>query len=179
MKKIVIYKSQSGFTKKYATWIAEELNCQVCSMKEAKKINLREFDLILYGGGVHASTINGLKEIKKQLGGLNKDRDIIFCTGATPSEEIKIINAIQTKNFDEEEIERIPFFYLQSGLNYDEMEGVQRFVMKIFANMLQKKTDKTEEETAMADMIKASYDITDRKFITPIINLVKEKEVSK
>lgn len=29
MKTIIIYKSKSGYTKKYALWIAEELICDI------------------------------------------------------------------------------------------------------------------------------------------------------
>jgi menaquinone-dependent protoporphyrinogen IX oxidase len=178
MKKLIIYKSQSGFTEKYAKWLAEELNCQAITLKEAKKVNLQEFDLVLYGGGVHASIISGLKEFKQLSDGRNK-KIIFFCTGATPAEELKIIENIKTANFNSEERDNIPFFYLQSGLNYEKLGGPQKIMMKMFAKMLAKKENKTEEEKAMAEVIKDSYDISDKKYIQPIIALVKDMEESK
>lgn len=33
MKILVTYKSKTGFTKKYAKWIAEELNCETKDTK--------------------------------------------------------------------------------------------------------------------------------------------------
>ena len=30
MKSVVVYSSITGFTKKYAEWIAEDLGCEIC-----------------------------------------------------------------------------------------------------------------------------------------------------
>ena len=37
MNTLVIYSSQTGFTERYAKWIAETLDADVLSIKEAKK----------------------------------------------------------------------------------------------------------------------------------------------
>ena len=49
MKTLIIYSSQTGFTKKYATWIAEELQADCILLKDAKKINLDDYENIIYG----------------------------------------------------------------------------------------------------------------------------------
>ena len=45
--------------------------------------------------------------------------------------------------------------------------------MKMFAKMMAKKKDKTEEEKGMAEMIGKSYDISDRKYIQPMVECLK------
>ena len=40
MKHIIIFESGTGFTAKYAAWIAEALQCESVALKNAKKINL-------------------------------------------------------------------------------------------------------------------------------------------
>ena len=40
MKSIVIYSSQTGFTKKYAEWISEESGAECVEFKKAKKLSL-------------------------------------------------------------------------------------------------------------------------------------------
>ena len=40
MKTVVIYNSQTGFTKRYANWIAEESNADCFELNEAKKKNI-------------------------------------------------------------------------------------------------------------------------------------------
>ena len=50
MNGIVVYSSQTGFTEKYAKWIAEDLNCEAISVKQAKKLDISQFDTVIYGG---------------------------------------------------------------------------------------------------------------------------------
>ena len=38
MKTLITYSSQTGFTKKYATWLSEELKADCIPLKEAKKV---------------------------------------------------------------------------------------------------------------------------------------------
>ena len=45
--------------------------------------------------------------------------------------------------------------------------------MKMFAKTIKAKKNKTQEEQEMAKMISASYDISDRKYIEPIITCMK------
>ena len=37
MKTLVIYTSQTGFTKRYAEWISEELDADIYELKDVKK----------------------------------------------------------------------------------------------------------------------------------------------
>ena len=52
MKTIVAYKSKSGYTKKYAQWIAQELNCDI--KENAELSDIINYDVIIYGGGMYA-----------------------------------------------------------------------------------------------------------------------------
>ena len=60
-------------------------------------------------------------------------------------------------------------FYCQGGFNYEKMNGPSRMAMKMFVSALKKKKDQTEEEKIMAEMIATSYDISDIKYIDPIV----------
>ena len=44
MKALVIYTSQTGFTKKYAEWIAKRLKADLLDVRDAKKKKKDEFD---------------------------------------------------------------------------------------------------------------------------------------
>ena len=50
MKTVVIYNSQTGFTKRYAEWIAEETGADCFELNEAKKKSMDEYDAIVFGG---------------------------------------------------------------------------------------------------------------------------------
>lgn len=88
MKILLIYKSKTGFTEKYANWIKEELNCDIEKISNIHKIDLNSYDLVIFGSRIHAGRIDGLDKIKK----LNLDKKlIIFATGATPKETDSIM----------------------------------------------------------------------------------------
>lgn len=66
-KTIVIYKTKYGSAEKYARWIAEELHCDLARLDDLEKSDLKDYDLIIYGGGVHAGGIRGWDTMQKWL----------------------------------------------------------------------------------------------------------------
>ena len=66
MKKIaVIYKSKYGATKQYAVWIAESLEANIFEATDVSPSLLMEYDVIIFGGGLYANGINGVKLVTK------------------------------------------------------------------------------------------------------------------
>ena len=72
------------------------------------------------------------------------------------------------------EWEKVHVFYCPGGLSYEKMPVPSKLMMKVFAKTMQAKKDKTEGEAVMARMIAASYDISDRKYIEPILACLAE-----
>ncbi len=64
MKILVTYKSKTGFTKKYAKWIAEELNCETKDIKNVSSKDVAKYDLVIHGGWIFGGVISGCKKIK-------------------------------------------------------------------------------------------------------------------
>jgi flavodoxin len=58
-KSLVVYSSISGFTKKYAEWIAEELGTKALSLSKFDVNSAQSYEIIIYGGNLHAVGING------------------------------------------------------------------------------------------------------------------------
>ena len=82
MKTIVIYNSQTGFTKKYAQWIAEKTNGECVEFSKAKKLDLSGFDAIVFGGWAVAGSISKLKWFKKNISKWSGKKLAVFCCGA-------------------------------------------------------------------------------------------------
>lgn len=61
----IVIKSSSGSTTVYTSWIAEELNADCTPLKDLK--NIGGYDLLVYGGCLHAVGINGYAAFKKHL----------------------------------------------------------------------------------------------------------------
>lgn len=172
MKTVVIYNSQTGFTKHYAEWIAEESGADCFELKKAKKKNLDEYDAIVYGGWACAGSISKIGWFK---GNINKWADkklIVFCVGGSP-EDNPDIDAFLKNAFKDSE-KKVDVFYCQGGFNYEKMSVSSKVMMKMFTNMLKSKKDKTPEEENMVKMISSSYDISDKKYIKPILECLNK-----
>lgn len=174
MKTIVIYNSQTGFTKRYAEWIAGECGADCCELGEAKKKNMDNYDAIIYGGWACAGGISKLSWFK---GNINKWKDkklIVFCVGGSPLESPEIEPALK-KNFSEDEMKKVSVFYCPGGFNYEKMSTTSKLMMKVFIKTLKAKKNKTEEDEIMIKMISSSYDISDKKYIEPILECLKNR----
>lgn len=73
-KTIVIYKSKYGAAAQYAEWIAEELGCRAVSIDEFKKNDLKNYENVIYGGGVQAG---GIKELDKFMKWIKSDLKLL------------------------------------------------------------------------------------------------------
>ena len=68
MKILVAYKSKTEFTKRYAEIIAKETDGSLMDFKEVTVEKMSEFDVVVYGGGIYAGMVNGLKKAKEMFG---------------------------------------------------------------------------------------------------------------
>ena len=169
MKTIVIYNSQTGFTKKYAQWIAEKANADCIEYSKAKAMDLDGYDAIVFGGWAVAGSISKLKWFKKNISRWRDKKLVAFCVGASPIENPEIELTLP-KNFTDEELEIIRWFYCPGGLDYEKMTATSRVMMKMFVKALDAKKDKTKQDEEQIRMLSSSYDISDRKYIEPIID---------
>lgn len=69
MKAVVVYSSKTGFTKKYAQWIAEDLSLEAYELEESDNLKevLSGVDTLIFGGGLYAIGINGLKNCSMKI----------------------------------------------------------------------------------------------------------------
>ena len=173
MKTIVIYNSQTGFTKRYAEWIAETAGADCLELSIAKKKDLTAYEAIIYGGWAHAGSISKIGWFKGNIDKWADKKLIVFCVGGGPIDNPEIETALK-QNFNESEQKRVNTFYCPGGFNYEKMSIPSKLMMKMFVKTLKAKKDKTEEEQAMIKMITSSYDISDKKYIEPILECLKK-----
>ncbi|MEZ3427735.1 MAG: flavodoxin domain-containing protein [Lachnospiraceae bacterium] len=173
MKTVVVYHSQTGFTKRYAEWIAEAAGADCFDLAEAKKKNLDAYEAVVFGSWACAGGISKLGWLKSNAAKWADKKLIAFCVGASPMESPEVEKALK-QNFGASELQSVNAFYCPGGLNYEKMSAPSRIMMKLFVKTLQAKKDKTQEEQEMVKMISASYDIADRKYIGPILECLKK-----
>ena len=169
---IVIYNSQTGFTKKYAQWISEALECEFVELSEANKMNFEQYETIIFGGWACAGGVSKIKWFKNNMKKWNDKKLAVFCVGGSPNDNPEIEVAMK-KWFTEEEHKKVSIFYCQGGFNYEKMSATSKVMMKMFIGALKAKKDKTEEEKIQVEMLSKSYDISDKKYIEPIVKWAK------
>ena len=175
MKTLVIYTSQTGFTKRYAEWIAEKTGADILDLKEAQKKKdsfYDDYQAIVYGGWIMAGNAVKVKWFLNKASSWNDKRLAVFCVGGSPEDNPDIEVTLRNMLTDEQR-KYIRPFYCQGGFNYEKMNGPSRLAMKMFVSTLKKKKDQTEDEKIMAEMIATSYDISDAKYIEPIVEYLE------
>lgn len=172
MKTIVIYNSQTGFTKRYAEWIAEAAGADCLELSAAKKKDLAAYDAIIFGGWACAGNISKLSWFKGNIDRWAGKKLIAFCVGASPIDNPEIDIALK-RTLNESEHKKVKIFYCPGGLNYEKMSTPSKLMMKMFVKKLKAQKNKTEAEQIMVKMISSSYDISDRKYIEPILQYLK------
>lgn len=147
MKILVTYQSKTGFTKKYAEWICNELKGELLDIKKLSNINIKDYDLIIHGGWIMGGMIMGLDKIKK----LNPKKLIVFGVGYTSKKDVNIEKMAEVNQLSD-----TPLFYYQGGMNPKKMGFISRMIVKMVTKekiMYKDSTDK-EEIKKLISMVK-------------------------
>ena len=172
MKTIIIYNTQTGFTKRYAQWIAEETGADCLALSDAKKTDFTEYEAIVFGSWACAGGISKLAWFKNNMEKWSGKKLIAFCVGASPMENPEIETALK-QIFGSPQLKKVNVFYCPGGFNYEKMSAPFKLMMKVFIKTLKAKKGKTEADQEMIKMISGSYDISDKKYIEPILQCLK------
>lgn len=168
LQTVVIYRSTSGFTKRYAEWIAEELKADLFEARKIDGSKLADCDLIVFGGSLHAVGISGIKIIKENLTQLADKKVIVFAVGASPPKE-NITEEITTKNFSVDQQKNIKLFYLRGGFCFDKLDFTNKIVMTLFRVRLSLKKNRTPDEKGMLAAYSSPIDCTRKENIKAIV----------
>ncbi len=145
MKILVTYKSKTGFTKKYAKWIAEELGCEAKDIKTITPKHVAEYDLIIHGGWILGGIINGYSKINS----FNPKRLIVFGVGFTPKAKVAL-----KKMAEENKMGDTPLYYFEGGTNPPKMGFVGRKIVEMVTKEKVTYQDNTDRK-ATAELLKA------------------------
>lgn len=175
MKTVVIYKSKTGFTKKYAEWISEELSADIFDGSKVTTNMLTVYDTVIYGGGLYAVGINGVELITQNFDKLKDKKVIVFATGVSPERE-EAVSEVKHKNFTSEQQKLIRFFYLRGGFDYRKLGFLDKLLMTLLKTSIKWKVKRkkklTSDEIGMLAIYDKPVDYTRKNKINDIINYV-------
>ena len=179
MRTLVIYKSSYGATEKYAKWIAEAVGADLVQVKDAKAEKLTGYDAVVYGGGLYAGGINGIKWLVTNFS-LVKDKKVaIFTVGLADPEIEENLNHIR-EGIDHSLPENVrkgaEFFSFRGGMDFGRLGFMHKSMMKMMGKMLNKKNPEelTAQDRDLLDSFEKPVDFTDKKYIEPLLSYLAD-----
>lgn len=170
MKTIVVYKSKTGFTKVYAKAISERLDCELVSFNETKKINLNEYDCVIYGAGLMAGRMYNIEKLKDLID--ENQELILFATGATYQDSYEVIERIKKENL-ELLGRKVNFYYFEGGVNYEKLGFLPKKMLQVIHRSLSKKENRTEEEENMMEALSQTHNHVHIEYIDSLLENMK------
>jgi menaquinone-dependent protoporphyrinogen IX oxidase len=174
-KTLILYRSISGFTKRYAEWIAEELGADLREVGELSDLDLAPYRTVVFGGSLHAVGINGLAEFRKRWDEAAGKKLAIFAVGASPA-RAGLVEEIIGNNFTEEELARAKLFYLRGGFEFRKLDFKNKVLMKLLQWKMTLKKTRNSDEVGMLNAYRHPKDFARRESIRPLVDYIKGKK---
>lgn len=136
---IVIYGSKYGTTKTYATELASRLAFDCKQYNDLKKVNMEQYQTVIYGGGLYAGGILGLKEALESCNHFRDKRFVLFTVGladVTKPENISSIHKSVAAQLPTELLQEDNLFCLRGGIDYGKLTLGHKAMMKILYTKL-------------------------------------------
>ena len=171
MKTLIIYGSQYGSTKRYAERLSEITGIEAVDYKKVKDI--KEFDRIIFMGGLYAGGVLGMK---KTVGKMAENQKLFVVTvGVTDPNETEYFSEIRksikakipANLYNEEKI-----FHLRGAIDYSQLDMKHRFMMSMFHKMVLKmpESERTADAKAMLETYGQKVDFTDFTTLEQLVN---------
>lgn len=186
-KTAVIYYSKYGTTENYARLIAKELGADLFEAKKTKFRDIKDYDTVVFGGGIYSGGIRGIELITKNwYKGLCDKKVVCFAVGITIDkeenrEQCMDINFKKRFVTDAEEDhgrddlsaselikeKRLPVkcFFLPGAFDPGKVKGLDKFIIGITKKMI----DDSPEGQQLLDYFNKSCDLVDYDSIKPVV----------
>ena len=171
LKIAVIYKSKYGSTKQYAEWIAGELKAALFEAASIKPSQLLDFDVVIYGGGLYASGINGVKLVTK-----NPCKSLVVFTVGAADPKTTDYSGILDKNFTQELLSKIKVFHLHGGIDYPRLSLIHKAMMAMVKKTrVDNKAEgqQSEDDRIFMETYGKGFDYKDKATIQPLVDYVR------
>ena len=166
MKTIVIYNTQTGFTKQYAEYIAQKLGCLCWPMRGLYSQILEDYDLVIFGSWVMGGALNHLPRMHQ----LCRNRPmVVFGVGSTSESE-----GLDELLISHNHLENTPFFYFRGGLRLEQLPIHHRMMLRSVQKALARKKNPQPQEAEMAQLLQSSFDRVDLSLADALVKKVRE-----
>ena len=153
----IVYTSNAGHTKRYAHMLGAKTGLPVFDLHSAK---LEKNTPVIYMGWLFASHIKGYQKAARRF-----DIKALCGVGLCPTGEL-----LKEIRKAEKLPVHLPLFTLQGGMNYQDLRGLNKFMIDMLIKMLSSKKDATQEDKAMLAMIKAGGDFVSEEHLSSVLS---------
>ena len=177
LKAAVLYRSKTGFTKKYAEWIAEDLSIDAYNLDDVRNLSelLQGKDTLVFGGGLYAIGINGLKKLLADESMRDIRNVFVFCTGLSlGSDDVK--REIYENNIKGVEKLNVKLYYYRGGFDFRKLNLMDKLLMRLLKlkiEMKKKRSPLASDELGMLAVFNRQVDFTDRELTRKLVQDVQ------
>ncbi|HIZ46650.1 MAG TPA: hypothetical protein IAA19_06480 [Candidatus Olsenella pullistercoris] len=180
MSTAVVYCSQTGFTEKYARWLAESLGTKAVPFAGRASAGVADAGTIVFLSWFHAGGLKGARWLRDLMDERPECRYVVVGVGAypMPSEEWprSETDAALERAFPSERYPRLARFYCQGGFDFDRLCALDKLAMRAFFRM-QAKEARTDPRVAFAlDAMREGFDGTRREHLRPVLEHLRSME---
>ena len=174
MKRLIIYGSQYGTTKRYAQKFSEMTGIPSLSYEAAN--DLTDCRLLVYFGGLYAGGLKGFRHIVKLL---PEDMKLILVTvGLADVNDQENINNIRNSlktQVPETLLSNAQIFHLRGGIDYKKLSFKHRTMMTLLYHKVKNLPEekKTAEDRAMIETFNSKVDFVNYHSLDQIIEAIR------
>ena len=173
MKGLIVYGSAYGSARRYAQELARRRGWPCVEYRQVTAKQLQEADCLIYGGGLYAGGVLGLKQAMKGLSLREGQRLIVATVGLAdpqiPQNRAHIL-AFLKRQMSPELFSQAVFFHLRGGIDYAVLSPRHRAMMAAMCFSLRRKPARQRscEDQALLETYGKQMDFTDLSALAPI-----------
>lgn len=169
MKVLVLYESKTGYTRRYAEWISEELKAELLTLKEVSLSRIRAADLLIFGGNIRGSVISGQEKMRRLAQKAGGKTTFYFGVGMRPVTP-RTLELLHKNNGIAETL-----FYFRGGLDKDALSPGDRTMLRIYQAMPKRRREIHPEDEQLLRDLHIPGDFSDREQIRPLLEAVADQ----
>lgn len=178
MEIAIVYCSQTGFTEKYAKWLADDIGCDAVPFANKEALSFAEIHTLIFCSWFHASTIKGAKWLKKLMRKHPKMQVVVLATGATPMPcemwpKSEMEEAFR-RTFPKDEYPDLPYFYCHGGFDFDRLGMPDKIAMRMFFKANSKAAETDPKAAEMLRVMSEGFDGTKREYLEPALTCIRK-----
>lgn len=173
MKKVIVYASHYGSTKRYAQKLAELTGVLAISHEEVK--DLSEYEEVIHMGGLYAGGVSGLKNTIKLLP--ENAKLIIVTVGladVTKEKNTEHIKSAIKQQVTQEIYEKATVLHLRGGIDYSKLSFIHKMMMSMVYRKAKSvpKEQQTQEDIDLIETYNQKVDFVNYDTLEQIIEVL-------